>query len=187
MTPENLTSTWYSDGIQNNSFGFEYGKVTMKILARHFARQTCSVTRTDVFNQRLSHFVTGILVLVIMSTQAGCNVNINRAEAQKTAARIHHQFANGDFASIYRDSSEHFKQLEEKEFISSMEQIRQDYGPLQGATVIAYQSGVDTKMGVTDVIISDLEFVKAKAREKMIFSRAEDGSLLLWDLIIEPR
>ena len=118
---------------------------------------------------------------------SGCSVAQDRHDAQDAAARIHSKFSHGDFSSIYREATPHFKQLDEKNFVSLMEQMRLQYGVEHKATLLAYQTGPDSDIGRSYVIISDLEFEKGRARERIVLVRAENGQMRLWDLIIEPK
>lgn len=129
----------------------------------------------------------GLLVIVVALLLGGCNVARDEHDAQEAAFRIHSQFTKGDFTSLHREATQHFKLRDERTFVSFMEQMRQEYGVMKKATVLAYQSGVDSNVGRSHVIISDLEFEKgARARERIILTRAADGQMRLWELLIEP-
>ena len=134
--------------------------------------------------------MTLALTLVSITVGAvGCTNEHDRTDALKAADRIHFLAGNKDFASIYRESSGDFKQQgEESKFIESMKAIFEGpgAGPLKDVKPVAYQSTVDSKSGRQHVLIFDLEFERARGRERLVFIRTESGELQLSEIVIEP-
>jgi hypothetical protein len=87
------------------------------------------------------------LALTVLTTVAlaGCLNQEDRTEALTAAERIHSFVRKQDFASIYRESSDGFKQNGDgSRFVASMEAIYQSVGTLKGAKAVAYQSTIDS-------------------------------------------
>jgi hypothetical protein len=128
-----------------------------------------------------------ILFTAIFVFSIGCNVQQDRMEAQKAAERIHSQLQSLDYASVYRESGESFKEVgDESKFIAGMRLLYEENGTLKTATPIAYQSGVDSNVGRTHTLIFNLEFERGRAKERMVLTRSTSGPMQLWDLRIDP-
>lgn len=103
------------------------------------------------------------------------------------AERIHSFVRKQDFASIYRESSDGFKQDgDESRLVESMKAIYESVGALKEAKPIAYQNTVDSKAGKLHVVIYDLQFERGRGKERIVFTRTQNGEMRLWDLVIEP-
>jgi hypothetical protein len=141
-----------------------------------------------VFLQRSATWLSALPVITLLTFLIfGCNVGRDQHDVQDAASKIHDQLRTGDFSSIYRNASSNFKRLDERQFTLAMEQMRQQVGALTKATPLAYQTGVDSNVGRSHILISDLEFERGnRARERMVLQQSKDGQMLLWDLLIEP-
>lgn len=118
---------------------------------------------------------------------AGCTSEHDRADALKAADRIHFLARNKDFASVYREASDEFKQEgEESKLIESMKAIFESAGALKDVEPVAYQSTVDSKTGRQHILIFDLAFEHAHGRERLVFIRTKSGEMRLFDIVIEP-
>ena len=118
---------------------------------------------------------------------AGCSQEKDRSDALKAADRIHSFAKKQDFASIYREASDSFKQEgDESNFVESMRAIHESAGALKGAKPVAYQQTLDSNVGKQHVLIFDVEFERARGRERLLFTRTESGEMRLWDIVIEP-
>lgn len=130
------------------------------------------------------------LTLTIILTSlslAGCSSEQDRTEAMAAAERIHSFVRKQDFASIYRESSDGFKQDgDESRLVESMKAIYESVGALKEAKPIAYQNTVDSKAGKLHVVIYDLQFERGRGKERIVFTRTQNGEMRLWDLVIEP-
>jgi hypothetical protein len=103
------------------------------------------------------------------------------------AARIHSFVEKQDFASIYRESSDGFKQDgDESRLVASMNAIYEGVGALKEAKPVAYQSTIDSKAGRLHVVMFDLEFERGRGKERMVFTRTKNGEMRLWDIEITP-
>lgn len=126
------------------------------------------------------------IVLTTLSF-AGCSNQQDRTEAMAAAERIHSFVRKQDFAPIYRESSEGFKQDgDESRLVESMKAIYQSVGALEEAKPIAYQNTIDSKAGRPHVVIYDLQFERGRGKERIVFTRTENGEMRLWDIVIEP-
>ena len=129
------------------------------------------------------------LALTVVTTVAlaGCLNQQDRAEALTAAERIHSFVRTQDFASIYRESSDAFKQNgDESRFVASMKAIYESIGTLKGAKAVAYQSTIDSNAGRLHVLMFDLEFERGRGKERVVFTRDKNGELRLWDIGIQP-
>ena len=128
------------------------------------------------------------ITLVFTSlTLAGCASQQARSDALRAADRIHVFITKQEFASIYRESSDSFKQEgDESRFVESMTAIYESVGALKNAKPVAYQSTIDSNVGRQHVLIFDLEFERARGRERLLFTRTKNGEMQLLDIVIEP-
>lgn len=119
-------------------------------------------------------------------TLAGCSQQKDRSDAVRAADRIHSFVKKQDFASIYRESSDTFKQEgDESKFVENMKAIYENAGALKDAKPVAYQQTIDSNVGIQHVIMFDLAFERVRGRERMVFTRTESGEMRLWDILIE--
>jgi len=140
------------------------------------------VMRSIYWKRSILPLVFGCLLLVI-----GCNVAQDKTDAEAVATRINSQLQIGDFASIYRESSQSFKQVgNEAKFVAGMELFHKENGDLRKITPIAYQTGVDSKAGRTHVLIFQIDCDRGGSRERMVLTRSQSGRMELWDLALEP-
>jgi len=128
-------------------------------------------------------FLFAAVVLVF----AGCYSKQDEGDALKVASRIHAQMQNGDFSGIRKEAAPSFRRaMDEATFFSSMQAIQKDYGALRKWTPIAYQSGVDTKVGTNHTLHFDVEFERGRSKERLVFIRSSSGQMELWDITMEP-
>lgn len=132
-------------------------------------------------------FPLALTLIVASTTLAGCSSQQDRAYALKAADRIHYLIRKQDFASIYRESSDSFKQEgEESKFVESMRGIYESVGALKEAKAVAYQETIDSNTGKQHILIFDLAFEHDRGRERLVFTRTNSGEMQLWDVVIEP-
>ena len=128
-----------------------------------------------------------ISIFLIVALLVGCNVQRDQTDASAVASRVHFQMQASDFAAIYRESAPRFKGVgSESKFISMMQQMSQESGLLKKADEIAYQTGIDSNVGRTHVLLFNLEYEHGHARERMILTRSDSGQMQLWKLDIDP-
>jgi hypothetical protein len=128
-----------------------------------------------------------LLASTLILTTLGCSNQQDRSDALKAADRIHSFVKKQDFAAIYRESSDGFKEDgDESKFVEGMKAIYDSVGVLKDAKLVAYQSTIDSNAGKQHGLIFDLNFERASARERLVFTRAKSGEMQLWDIAIEP-
>ena len=136
---------------------------------------------------RIFPLTLALTILLLTPILAGCSSQQNRSDALKAADRIHAYLKKQDFASIYRESSDSFKQEgEESKFVESMRAVSETAGTLKEAKPVAYQETIDSNVGKQHVLIFDLEFERARGRERLLFTRTNRGEMQLSDIVIEP-
>lgn len=117
----------------------------------------------------------------------GCNARHDELDAERAAERIHSQIKSQDSKSIYSESDDSFKEAgDESKFVAAMQKIYAAYGPMKTATPISYQSVFDSNIGAKQVLTFELEFERARAKEKITFTRSRNGQMQLWDIVIDP-
>ncbi len=122
-----------------------------------------------------------------MALVVSCNVERDHTDARALALRVHSQMQSGDFAAIYRESAPRFKAVgSESQFVSMMQQINEESGALKKADEGSYQTGVDSNIGRTHVLLFNLEYEHGHSKERMILTRSESGQMQLWKLDINP-
>jgi len=122
-------------------------------------------------------------ILLVIFIVVGCNVARDQADAGAVASRVHSQMQSGDFAGIYRESAPRFKGVgTESQFVSMMEQINREIGVLKKTDEVAYQTGVDSRIGRTHVLFFNLEYEHGHSRERMTLTRSDSGQMQLWKL-----
>jgi hypothetical protein len=129
------------------------------------------------------------LVIAIFGTVAlvACSFERDRGEAVTVAARVHAEMRAGDFAALYKESAPRFKTVgSESEFVTWMKELQQEFGLLKNANEITYQTGLDSRIGRTHVLVFDLDYDRGRARESMTLVRSESGEMQLWKLAIQP-
>lgn len=128
-----------------------------------------------------------LLLAITVLFFAGCYSKQDEGDALKVASRIHSQMQTGDVSGIHREAAQSFRQaMDESTFVSTMRQIQKDHGTLRKWTPIAYQSGGDTKAGPNHTLLFDVEFERARSRERLVFIRSALGQMELWDIMMEP-
>ena len=131
---------------------------------------------------RMLQITVTILALILI----GCNNQADETDALKAAERIHSLITKHDFSSIYRESSDSFKAAgDEARFVEAMEKIQAAIGSLKSATPVAFKSGLDTNVGRKHELLFDLQYERGRAKERMEFTRSQNGEMQLWDLVIE--
>ncbi len=125
--------------------------------------------------------LAGVIFLV------GCAVERDRTEAVAVAARVHDEIRAGDFAAAYKESAPRFKTVgSESDFVTWMGKFDEKFGSLKNANEISYETGLDSRIGRTHLLVFDLQYVHGRARETMILVRSESGQMQLWKLGIQP-
>jgi hypothetical protein len=93
---------------------------------------------------------------------------------------------NGDFGSVYREGGPALKNaIGETSFVTGIARVYKENGTLEKITPIAYQTGVDSKLGPQHVLLFDVTFERIRVRERMVFTRSQAGPMELADLVID--
>lgn len=127
-----------------------------------------------------------LVVLVSLTLLGGCAVQRDREAARFAAARIHSQMLNRNFATIYDESASGFKTIDESEFVARMNELQDKLGRINNLNEIAYQTGLDSRVGRTHALVFDLQCDLGRARETLVLVRAGSGEMQLWKLGIDP-
>jgi hypothetical protein len=132
--------------------------------------------------------VTALAILAVgFLFPAGCSITKDREDAREVAARVHRQMLAGDFAAIYKESAPPFKNVgSESEFVSGLKEFQEQVGPLKTQKEVVYQTGIDSKIGRTHLMVFDLEFDHGRARESLMLVRSAGGKMELWRLDVQP-
>jgi hypothetical protein len=124
-----------------------------------------------------------IFVFLFIALSIGCLSSNDLEDAKAAASKVHSQMQSGDYASIYRESAPRFKSVgSESQFVSKMQEVSQVTGALKKAEAISFEAGVDSNIGKTYTLLSELEFERGIFRERMIFTRSDSGQMQLWKL-----
>jgi hypothetical protein len=127
-----------------------------------------------------------LLLGFILLPMAGCYSKQDESYALKATERVHSQLQSGDFATVYQEAGSGFKKAtDQSSFETAMTRLYKENGALRRITPKAYQSAVDVKAGRTYTVISELEFERLRAQERLVFVRAQSGQLQLWDLVMD--
>jgi hypothetical protein len=104
--------------------------------------------------------VGGVLTILATATfLVSCAVGRDRAEAGTVAERVHAEMRTGSFATIYNESAPRFKTVgTESEFVALMKEFQENVGQLKNANEIVYQTGLDSSIGRTHVLVFVLEY-----------------------------
>jgi hypothetical protein len=90
---------------------------------------------------------------------------------------------SGDLAAIYRESSPGFKAAtSETQLVSIIQEINQENGSLKKAEEVAYQTGVDSRIGRTYVLLFKLEYERREIKERMTLTRSDGGQMQVWKI-----
>jgi hypothetical protein len=126
-------------------------------------------------------------ILIVLFIFVGCNVARDQKEALAVASRVHSQMQAGDLSAIYRETTTGFKAATtESQFISVMQQIKQENGILKKANAVAYQTGVDSMVGRTHILLFDLEYEQRHLEERLTLTRSDDDRMRLWKIEWKP-
>ena len=117
----------------------------------------------------------------------GCINAVDKRDAHTQADRINQRIRSKEFAEIYKASALRFKTVgSEADFVAWMSQLHETLGQLKHAQEIAYESGMDSRIGKTHKLVFALEFERGRARETLIMVRSPNGEMQLWKLGMEP-
>jgi hypothetical protein len=127
-----------------------------------------------------------IFIFLFIALSISCLSSHDLEDAKAIASKVHSQMQSSDYASIYRESAPRFKSVgSESQFVSKMQEVSQETGTLKKAEIISYEAGVDSNIGKTYTLLSELEFERGIYRERMILTRSENGQMQLWKLDID--
>ena len=116
-----------------------------------------------------------------------CSITRDQEDARAVALRVHRQILAGDFTAIYNESAPRFKAVgSESEFVAGLKGFQEQLGLLRDQKEVAYQTGLDSKIGRTHVLVFDLEFDHGRARESLMLVRSASGKMELWRLDVQP-
>jgi hypothetical protein len=129
-----------------------------------------------------------ILILAILTLTSACNAGRDRQDTLVAAARVHSQLQAGDFAVIYSEAAPRFKSVgSESQFVSQMQQFFLESGKLVKVQEVAYQSGIDSQAGPTHTLDFTVDYQQMQGRERLIFTRSNNGQMQLWKLDVKPK
>jgi len=132
---------------------------------------------------RLLRTLYGIVACAIITGLFACDFGKDEKDAKAFAERIHEQMQAGNYVSIYNQGTSHFKGTgNESQFVAMMQKYQSEAGLLKKAQPIAYEAGVDSNVGKIYVLVYDLEFERARLRERLILTRSEQGQMQLLKL-----
>jgi len=133
-------------------------------------------------------FQISVLLVITLSVglSTGCNVAKDRDAAETAATRIHAQMRNRDFAGIYNQSASGFRTVPEGEFVSHMTEIQNKLGQINEIKAVAYETGMDTRVGRTHTLIFGVRYDHGRVRETLVLVRGNNNEMQLWKLGIEP-
>lgn len=121
-----------------------------------------------------------IFLPIIIFALFGCDPSKGKQEAEGVADHIHAQVGQKDFAAIYKEASDTFRETgSESDFVRFMESFASSAGAFKKATEIAWEAGYDSRVGRIYSLIYDLEFDNGTAREKLILRAADRGTIKL--------
>lgn len=116
-----------------------------------------------------------------------CSITRDQEDARAVAARVHREMLAGDFAAIYKLSAPPFKAVgSESEFVAGLKGFQEKFGPLRNQKEVVYQTGLDSSIGRTHLLVFDLEFDQGRARESLMLVRSASGKMELWRLDVQP-
>jgi hypothetical protein len=126
------------------------------------------------------------LFTLLVLFAASCYSKQDEGDALTAAAKIHSQLQNGDFVTVYKEAGPGLRQaIDETSFVVAMGHLYKDKGALRKITPVAYQRGVDSRSGQNHTLLFDLEFERLRARERLVFTRAQSQEMELWDLVMD--
>jgi hypothetical protein len=136
---------------------------------------------------RIHRLTAAILPLAALIGIFGCNFFLGKSAGEAVAARIHAQVQQKDYSAIYNEASAGFKQTApESDFIEFMQNYSSKTGAFKQATQVAWEIGVDATAGKMYTFVYELEFENGTVREKLVFSRSEQGKMQLRSLQWSP-
>lgn len=127
-----------------------------------------------------------LVVLGSLSLSGGCGFRRDKEDARLAAARIHSQMLSRNFAAIYDESATGFKTVDQSEFVARMNELQDKLGRIKNRTEIAYQRGLDTRVGRTHALVFDLQCDVGHVRQTLVLVRTGSGGMQLWKLGIVP-
>jgi hypothetical protein len=146
-----------------------------------FSRADSSLSATSKLYQ-----FTSVLLFLGLVLLNGCANPRDREAARHAAARIHSQSHNRNFAIIYDEAATGFKTVDRAEFVADMSDLQNKIGAVKNLKEIAYQTGLDSKVGRTHALVFDVQCERERIRETLVFVRGADHKMQLWKLGIEP-
>jgi hypothetical protein len=130
--------------------------------------------------------LTIILVVLVVGLLNGCANSGDRKDARAAATRIHEQIQRRSFAQIYDESADAFKMIEKPQFVADMRDIFDKLRSIKNFKEIAYQTGFDSRAGRTHSLVFEVQCETERVRETLVFVRANDRTMQLWQFGIEP-
>jgi hypothetical protein len=111
---------------------------------------------------------------------SACDFAKDQSDAKAVAERVHSQMQAGDYSTIYKESAPYFKTIgTEAQFVALMQKHQSDVGPLKAAREIAFEAGADSTVGKIQVFVYDLEFERARVRQRLVLTRSDSGQMQL--------
>ena len=126
-------------------------------------------------------FSPGLLINKSLSPEASAVVDspTDKADAQAVAARVLSLMENGDFATVYKESSDKFKQGgSESQFVAQFQQTREKVGLLINPQAVSF----GTLPGNGYVFVYRLENERYRTDLRLSFARSQNGNMQLTGL-----
>jgi hypothetical protein len=102
-------------------------------------------------------------------------------DARVCADTFHKNFRAQSYDAIFLDASQRFRDVRPRaDYLSMMKEIQGEYGRLINAQEVSSATVINTEAGKAQVFIFNLEFEKAKATERLTFTRDNNGQMRLW-------
>lgn len=126
-------------------------------------------------------FLASIVVLI------GCRSDQDRTQAKTAADKFHAHLRSGEFVAIYDESAPRFKTVgSQSQFVLQMKKFHETLGSLKNADEIGYETGLDSTVGRTHVLLYRLEYEHGNASERLTLVRSPAGEMQLWKMDLQP-
>lgn len=129
---------------------------------------------------------TTLFVLLGLALFNGCASSLDREDARQAATRVHSQIHSRSFAALYDESLDGFKTVDKAEFVTGMSALQDKLGLVKNLKEMAYQTGLDSRVGRTHALVFDMQCEGQRVRETLVFVRGNDHKMQLWKFNIEP-
>jgi len=92
-----------------------------------------------------------------------------------------------EFAAIYDESAPRFKTVgSQSQFVLQMKRFHETLGSLKNADEVGYETGLESTVGKTQVLLYKLEYEHGNASERLTLVRSPTGEMQLWKMDLQP-